>query len=444
MEISTLSTSVTTSGQFSSISRTDLRPTEHSEKSDEMHRHHGRRGGGYRGRALGIFRQELRETLRAQFNPKLSGKENPYTRALQPATSGDVADEALLAARKVVAESPTKASAALISFRARVQETATSVRETVGVPDDVADVDDAVARIGRGLDDLESQVASNRESSASVLAIDTRSKQRSTISIRTQEGDIVKLSLRRKQSLSATDVAVSNGNGTSTSTELEVSSRSRMMLKVEGDLNESERAAIQNVLAQAEQMANDFFGGDMAKAFSLAEGFEFDTEQLARVSMRFRMHQVSNVVSLAPAPALATPMPTTPIGPEASPPVAAPESPVAPISTAQPATDTPPPVVPDVLETSDEPVATRPPEVLASDKSSALSDFFYSLSAFLRSVGEGFGVAGSGASFTYHYSESFKLSLLNAVMHTVAPEVTGDATGKTGEAIGPVIDAAVD
>jgi len=431
-----------TSGQFSSTSRTDLRPTEHSEKSDEMHRHHGRRGGGYRGRALGIFRQELRETLRAQFNPKLSGKENPYTRSLQPATSGAVADEALLAAREVVAESPTKASAALISFRARVQETATSVRETVGVPDDVADVDDAVARIGRGLDDLESQVASNRESSASVLAIDTRIKQRSTISIRTQEGDIVKLSLRRKQSLSATDVAVSNGNGTSTSTEVEVSSRSRMMLKVEGDLNESERAAIQNVLAQAEQMANDFFGGDMAKAFSLAEGFEFDTEQLARVSMRFRMRQVSNVVSLAPA--LATPMPTTPIGPEASPPVAAPESPVAPISTAQPATDTPAHVVPDVLETSDEPVATRPPEVFASDKSSALSDFFDSLSAFLRSVGEGFGVAESGASFTYHYSESFKLSLLNAVIHTVAPEGTGDATGKTGEAIGPVIDPAVD
>lgn len=442
MEISALSTSVTTSGQFSSTSRTDLRPTEHSEKSDEMHRHHGRRGGGYRGRALGIFRQELRETLRAQFNPKLAGKENPYTRTQQPATSGDVADEALVAARQVVAESPTKASAALISFRARVQETATSVRETVGASDDVADVDDAVARIGKGLDDLEGQVASNRESSASVLAIDTRSKQRSTISIRTQEGDIVKLSLRRKQSLSATDVAVSNGNGTSTSTEVEVSSRSRMMLKVEGDLNESERAAIQNVFAQAEQMANDFFGGDMAKAFSLAEGFEFDTEQLARVSMQFRMRQVSNVVSLAPAPA--TPMPTTPIGPEASPPVAAPESPVAPISTTQPATDTPAPVVPDVLETSDEPVATRPPEVLASDKSSALSDFFDSLSAFLRSVGEGFGVAESGASYTYHYSESFKLSLLNAVMHTVAPDVTGDATGKTGEAIGPVFDEAVD
>ena len=66
-----------------------------------------------------------------------------------------------------------------------MEETASYVRETVGDYDDAAEVDDAVAKVDQGLSKLEDEVAANRESSASILVVDTRSKQRSTIQIRT-------------------------------------------------------------------------------------------------------------------------------------------------------------------------------------------------------------------------------------------------------------------
>ena len=57
----------------------------------------------------------------------------------------------------------------------------------------------------------------------------------------------------------------------------------------------------------------------------------------------------------------------------------------------------------------------------------ALSIFFEQLTAFIRTVGEGFAVGSDSASYSYHYSESFKFNLLKAVMNTVAPSDAGNA-----------------
>jgi hypothetical protein len=56
-----------------------------------------------------------------------------------------------------------------------------------------------------------------------------------------------------------------------------------------------------------------------------------------------------------------------------------------------------------------------------------MADFLDTLSAFLRTVGEGFEAESSSVNYTYHYSESFKLNLLKAVMNTVAPDDAGNA-----------------
>lgn len=412
MEISGISASLKANGHFSSSARTELHGAHERKSLDETRHHHGHHDKGNRGRALGVFRQELRLSLRAHFHAKFATTQQSYAAVREPATSDDVAEEALGAAKQMVAESPTTAAKSLISFRAKVHESASFVRETVGAQDDV---DTVVAKVDDGLNTLEEEVAGNRESLTSVLAIDTRTRQRSTIKIRTQEGDIVKLSLKRTDKMSASDAAVSDGDGFAALTEVEVSSRSRMMLKVDGDLSESEFAAIQNVFAQAEQIANDFFGGDMAAAFNLAAGFEFDTEQLARVNMRFRMHQDTNV-------SYAESVGPVRLAPASSPAVAAPEPTPTP-SEARPVSDAPvTSVAPAVgIEPEAKPVPTETAESPAVD-TSALSSFFDTLSTFLRSVGEGFEAGSGNGSFSFHYSQSFKLDLLKAVIHTVAPE----------------------
>ncbi len=437
MEISGISTSISTNSQLSTAARIE-RPSNDDDKSVKESRHdHRHHGKGHRGRALGVFRQELRMTLKAHFQMKFAASQQSYAAMQEPATPDEVADEAIGSARQLVSESPATAAKSLISFRAKVQETASYVRETVNRPDDVEDIDNVVAKVDKGLDGLEDKVASNRESTASVLAVDTRTRQRSTIKIRTQEGDVVKLSLKRMDNLSARDAAVSNENGSMTSTEVSVSSRSRMMLRVEGDLNESELAAIQNVFAKAEQIADEFFGGDIGAAFNLAQGFEFDTEQLAGVNMRFKMRQVSNVAyTQSIRPAAPTPV--------EAPAVQAPAAADRPVLEARPfegtpvTTAVPPAVAPTELKPAAELVEAEASQPSPIDASSALASFFDAVSAFLQSVGEGFEGEKSSGSFTWHYSESFKLDLLKAVVNTVAPEEATEAAANAESLIDEV------
>ena len=187
-----------------------------------------------------------------------------------------------------------------------------------------------------------------------------------------------------------------------------------MMLRVKGDLNESEYAAIQNVFSQAESIANEFFDGDLAAALNLAGGFEFDSDQLSRVKMRFRSHQVSNI---AYTETMTRPQPAQ-IEESVAP--AAPQ-----VALRAPVTAAPEPAperAPDVAEPAPTPTPEAAPASPNVIDDQSLASFFETLSGFLRSVSEGFEPASGGGSFRLHYSESFKLDILKAVIHTVAPE----------------------
>lgn len=411
-----------------------------AEKSHDTDHQYRPRSDAYQDRALGIFRQELRSSFESHFRARFSIIQPNYSAVQGEATSEDVATEALGAAQQLVSESPTRSGRALITFRSRVHETASYVRETANSQENTATVDDAVGRIDDGLDALETKVADNRESTATVLTVDAKSKQRSTIRIRTQEGDVVKLSLRKYDRVSASDNSVTSGEETSSSTEVEVSSRSRMMLRVDGDLNENELAAIQNVFSQAEEIANQFFGGDISAALDLATGFEFDSEQLARVRLGFRNFQSSNVTyseSTRSLPTTDAAIPTRPVAVE----IAAPRSPaepaaVRPVSIPSPVTAVPSAVesvsIPSTVTAEQvqdivEPLPASPP-TRAID-TSVFSDFFSLVSDFLRSIGDGFEASGASGSTSVrlHYSESFKLEILGAVINATAPEQLEDA-----------------
>jgi hypothetical protein len=377
---------------------------------------------------LHVFRQELRLSLRAQFRADFGASQAAYVTNQEPAKPDDVADEALGVARQVVAQSPNTAAKSLIQFRSRVSESVDVARQTVASPDDMKDVDQAVVKMDEGITSMEEDAAATKASSSSVLEIDTRTRQRSSIKIRTQEGDIVKLSLKQFSELSASSGQATEGNKSSSETEIEFSSRSRMVMKVRGDLNEAEMGAIQGVLGQAQEMADAFFGGDIGAAFEAAGGFTFDNEQLARVNMRFRMRQVSNISykeTIAPAAIAKEPAPQIAPAPQAEP---------AQTTTAsKPVADDPVAVAAPVVEAS----VVEAPDTDAKPTfpSDALSGFFEMVGSFLRSVSEGFEGAGANSSIRYQYSESFKLSLLQSVIQTVAPDDANSAAKNAVEAI---------
>ena len=387
------------------------------------------------GRALEIFRQELKFTATAKYCKSCT---DPVAAAADtPVSADDVAAEALGDASRLAAENRDISSFALLRFRQRVQAAAAYTQQTVGGDADIDKLDDAVARVNAGLDSLDESASRNVESSASVLSINSSLRQRSTIRIRTQEGDVVRLDVRRASNLSASDVAVSGENGSASRTEVAVSSRSRLLLSVKGDLNDAEYAAIREVFAQAEEIAREFFDGDLAAAFSRASGLEFDAEQLAGVKLRFRSREVTTaayaaIQSVAPAPA-AEPAPALP----------APSEPTAGEVADRPAAGVaiPAPLpVPKTIERqpvaadgNDAPGATEAPSPVPSPPS--LDDlpflrFFDRLADFLEGVADGFErqVAGAAeaASYRVHYSQSFKLQIFKSVLELSAPGDTPD------------------
>ncbi len=420
MEISGISTSLDSTSRSSSVLNAGFESTQKNGEVLKQRQHHDHHYRASRGRALSAFRQELRVSLKAEFHARFSASQQGYAGNQGNVRPVEVADEAVGVARQVVARSPGNAVASLMALRARVQQSASAVQAAVSDPRELADVDDAVARVDDGLVKLEDEAANTRESSTTVLDVDLRRKQQSRIKIRTQEGDIVKLSLKRVDRMSATDTASTDGINSESRTEVEVSSRSRMMLKVDGDLNESELAAIQNVFAQAEQIADEFFGGDIGAAFNMVQGFEFDSEQLARVNMRFKMREVSRVAYSETRTIAAPTVEPSPVSQSTPEPVVMASPSAIPAAT--------PAVEPSAVET---PVATTDPKPQAPQAESvdtaALSQFFETIGTFLRSVSEGFTIENGGASFKYQYSESFKLSLLQSVINTAAPDDSSDA-----------------
>lgn len=391
-------------------------------------------------RALGVFRQELRHSLKMHFHARFASTQQNYMENATPVSADDVAAETLGTAKQIVSAAPMRSSRAIISMRASVHEAASYAQQTVASGDDATDLDAAVAKIGDGLDQMADEAAAVQESRSSVLDVNMRTRQRTSIRIRTQEGDIVRFNLKQVDKLSASDVAVSNEDGEASSTAVEMSSRSRMSVRVKGDLNESEMAAIKTVFEQAQQMADDFFGGDIAAAFDAAQGFEYDAEQLARVNLRFRMRQVSNISYTETVTTQQRPVIESPAEPaQAAAPALAPARP-----EAAPRADLPvEPVVADkprVEAVVDEAPAAEPPAL----DGNALSGFFDLVSDFLRSVGDGFDYASGGSSIRLHYSESFKLELLRTVISTTAPAGAENAAATADAIIGSVANTTGD
>ena len=375
---------------------------------------------------LSVLQAEIRQVLNARLNLSFSG--SGYDSTKLSATA--VATESLSAASWLLREAPLEASDALRDLRDDIDDAGETARELVS-DDDLPDVEDALTQIDDGLDSIGEEAARNAESTASVLSAESMTRQRSTVRIRTQDGDVVTLKFRQRESFSALSAADDSGSFT----ELEMTSRSRMDLKVRGELDDGEMSAIKAVFERAQEIADSFFGGDLAEAFSKATELEFDQTELAKVRMRFREQEVSQVrfAQLGSYPVL---QPAEPVSPVEAPAIATQESPatsadVSPDVKASVPGSEPEPVV---AAGDAEPVTVTPAEPV-EEQPGAIERFLVDVRTFLRSTMEGFEKSDGQR---YFYSESFKLSLLKAVIETSAPESSAEAGDRAAAVVNAV------
>lgn len=96
------------SSVFNTLNLNDVLLTSESDEAKSVdkaesrgevrHEHSHGRKAHHRGRALGIFRQEMRASLKLHFYARFSSTNTAYATPRGSATPGDIADEALGAA----------------------------------------------------------------------------------------------------------------------------------------------------------------------------------------------------------------------------------------------------------------------------------------------------------------------------------------------------------
>lgn len=136
--------------------------------------------------------------------------------------------------------------------------------------------------------------------SSGVFAVASYEKSESLdLKVRTAEGDVVTLSFSDSDSATVSAGAVQTANGSAQAFSMSSSHSSDLQISVKGQLSEQERAAINALAAQASEVADDFFDGDMAAA--MQEASKMDISGQADTLSAFSLRMESRETQIAAA-----------------------------------------------------------------------------------------------------------------------------------------------
>ena len=178
-------------------------------------------------------------------------------------------------------------------------------------PEVAADIGDTYKQVIAGIDAMRAKFIENTvpKASGAVVAPDVvRPAQINNIAIQeglyeyaeardfrfeltTQEGD--KVSIRASSSLGVSVSAGRDGKGIYGNASQ--SSASSFELLIEGDLNESELKAINELLERVDKLAGQFYAGNLDAAFDKALSLGYDDQQIVGYSLNLSQVQIQQV-----------------------------------------------------------------------------------------------------------------------------------------------------
>lgn len=108
--------------------------------------------------------------------------------------------------------------------------------------------------------------------------------------ITTRDGDRLRISVAAASASWSQSAAVAASDGSTSLLAASSSSGSLQIgawqVQVEGELDEEERVALEDLFGQVQELSNQFYAGDLAGAFDRAMQLEMDGSQLASMSLR--------------------------------------------------------------------------------------------------------------------------------------------------------------
>jgi len=245
-------------------------------------------------------------------------------------------------------------------------------------------------------------------------------RERFSLDILTSEGDKVSIRFKSLQLTDAAVAQVSEGDATSTALRGSVISRGRFRIEVDGDLNESERAAIGDLLDKVDGVARDFFGGDVQAAFAAASRVGLEGDALSAFSLRLSYSKSMTAAKAYASTAALTEAPKapaiTPTGPTPSVPAIT--------TSARPVATTDLPKVADApVGDSTTPGSTTAPATATADTTPSASAS-RTIAGFTKDVLARLSTAGDDGSvkFSLRWKVEFLVNALSSVAPAKDPE----------------------
>jgi uncharacterized protein YukE len=159
------------------------------------------------------------------------------------------------------------------------------------------DIDATYAKIQEGLDALQQQYLPAEQAAgsgvAAVAAYSERFAARAEtfeMEVTTRDGDRLRISVAAASASWSQSAAVAASDGSSALLAASSSSGSLQIgawqVQVEGELDDEERAALEDLFGQVQELSNQFYAGDLNGAFDRAMALDMDGSQLASMSLR--------------------------------------------------------------------------------------------------------------------------------------------------------------
>lgn len=127
---------------------------------------------------------------------------------------------------------------------------------------------------------------------SSYNAVEYRQDRTFDMQVKTQDGDVVTIKVGGGEHYNAQSGHYSGAEGTVDAFSAEYSSYSNLSFSVEGDLDEAEMAALNDLFGQVNDIATTFYGGDVDKAFTMAMDVGYDATELSGFAVNMAKSEV--------------------------------------------------------------------------------------------------------------------------------------------------------
>lgn len=107
-----------------------------------------------------------------------------------------------------------------------------------------------------------------------------------SLNVKTQDGDDVIITFSKQSDYQSSIGGYADTSGSALSFSMDRTESSDYRFSVEGDLDEAEIGALQRLIKDVNEIADDFFDGDIQTAFAQASEFRMDKTELASMNLQ--------------------------------------------------------------------------------------------------------------------------------------------------------------